>query len=104
MVEAATRWAAEPGEYIEKGMALRDEYRGDPLIATHFAPHAPYGIDDATLVRVRRLADELEIPVATAPARIRLGSRRRARRATASVRSPAWSSSASPARCSWQCT
>jgi 5-methylthioadenosine/S-adenosylhomocysteine deaminase len=65
VVEAETRWASSAGEYIEKGMALRDEYRGDPLIATHFAPHAPYGLDDATLVRVRRLADELEIPVVT---------------------------------------
>ena len=32
VIEAATRWAAEPDEYIEKGMALRDEYRGDPLV------------------------------------------------------------------------
>ena len=44
-------------------MALRDEYRGDPLISTHLAPHAPYAVEDATLIRVRRLADELEIPV-----------------------------------------
>lgn len=65
VVEAATRWASSASEYIEKGMALRDEYRGDPLIATHFAPHAPYSIDDATLIRVRRLADELEVPVVT---------------------------------------
>ena len=65
VIEKATRWASGASEYIEKGMALRDEYRGDPLIATHFAPHAPYSIDDATLVRVRRLADELEVPVVT---------------------------------------
>ena len=65
VVEAATRWASSASDYIEKGMALRDQYRGDPLIATHFAPHAPYSLDDATLVRVRRLADELEVPVVT---------------------------------------
>lgn len=45
-------------------MRLRDEYRGDPLVSTHFAPHAPYSASDATLTRVRRLADELDIPVA----------------------------------------
>jgi 5-methylthioadenosine/S-adenosylhomocysteine deaminase len=45
-------------------MALRDVYGGDPLVSTHFAPHAPYSVSDATLVRVRRLADELDLPVA----------------------------------------
>jgi 5-methylthioadenosine/S-adenosylhomocysteine deaminase len=63
VVDAPTRWASGPDEYIEKGMALRDEYRGDPLVSTYFAPHAPYTVADATLARVRRLADELEIPV-----------------------------------------
>ncbi|MGI9245109.1 MAG: TRZ/ATZ family hydrolase [Steroidobacteraceae bacterium] len=63
VVESPTRWATGPDEYIEKGLALRDEYRGDPLVSTCFAPHAPYTIDDATLVRIRRLVDELETPV-----------------------------------------
>lgn len=62
--QAASRWASDPNEYIEKGMALRDQYRGDPLVATHFALEPTPVLDDETLVRVRRLADELEIPVA----------------------------------------
>ena len=62
--EAATRWAATADEYIDRGMHLRDEYRGDPLVSMHFAPHAPYSASDATLTRVRRLADELDLPVA----------------------------------------
>jgi 5-methylthioadenosine/S-adenosylhomocysteine deaminase len=64
VTEAATRWAATADDYIDRGMHLRDEYRGDPLISTHFAPHAPYSASDATLTRVRRLADELDLPVA----------------------------------------
>ncbi len=63
VTDAQTRWAATADEYIDKGMGLRDEYKGDPLVAVHFAPHAPYSVSDATLRRVRRLADELEIPV-----------------------------------------
>jgi 5-methylthioadenosine/S-adenosylhomocysteine deaminase len=63
VVEAPTRWASGPDDYIEKGLALRDEYRGDPLVTTFFAPHAPCTVEDATLLRVRRLADELEVPV-----------------------------------------
>ena len=62
--QAASRWAADPNEYIEKGMALRDDYRGDALVATHFALEPSHALDDSTLARVRRLADELEIPVA----------------------------------------
>ena len=64
VTESATRWAATADEYIDRGMHLRDEYRGDPLVSTHFAPHAPYSASDATLTRVRRLADELDLPVA----------------------------------------
>jgi 5-methylthioadenosine/S-adenosylhomocysteine deaminase len=64
VTESATRWAATADEYIDRGMHLRDEYKGDPLISTHFAPHAPYSAADATLTRVRRLADELDLPVA----------------------------------------
>jgi 5-methylthioadenosine/S-adenosylhomocysteine deaminase len=64
VTEAATRWAGTADEYIDRGMHLRDEYKGDPLISTHFAPHAPYSASDATLARVRRLADELDLPVA----------------------------------------
>ena len=63
VTDAATRWAATADEYIDKGMGLRDEYQGDPLVSSYFAPHAPYSVSDATLIRVRRLADELEIPV-----------------------------------------
>ena len=62
--QSASRWAADPNEHIEKGMALRDQYRGDALVATHFALERTPALDDATLVRVRRLADELEIPIA----------------------------------------
>ncbi|MDH4166123.1 MAG: TRZ/ATZ family hydrolase [Gammaproteobacteria bacterium] len=61
--QGASRWAADPNEYIEKGMALRDDYRGDALVATHFALEPAHALDDPTLARVRRLADELEIPV-----------------------------------------
>lgn len=64
VTDSATRWAGTVDEYIDKGMSVRDEYRGHDLITAHLAPHSPYSASDATLVRVRRLADELELPVA----------------------------------------
>jgi 5-methylthioadenosine/S-adenosylhomocysteine deaminase len=65
LIRFPTVWASEPAEYLRKGLALRDEYKGHPLITTAFAPHAPYTVDDEYLVKIRRLADELEIPVHT---------------------------------------
>ena len=62
--EIASSWAASADEYIDRAMRLRDEYRGDPLVTTHFATPAPAAATDVTLSRVRRLADELDMPVA----------------------------------------
>lgn len=62
-LEVPTPWASSVDEYIEKGLDVHDRYRADPLITTTFAPHAPYSVADATLRRIRKLADELEVPV-----------------------------------------
>jgi 5-methylthioadenosine/S-adenosylhomocysteine deaminase len=62
--ESATGWAADADEHIDRGMRLRDEYRGDPLVSMHLAPLDAARCSDATLTRVRRLADELDLPVA----------------------------------------
>jgi len=63
VMEPPTSWAGSAGECLEKGLALHDEYRGDPLIGTCFAPLAPGTLTDDTLMRVRRAADELELPM-----------------------------------------
>lgn len=63
VLDFPSAWADDPDEYIEKGLALRDEYKGHPLVTTAFAPHAPYTVGDDSLRRVRRLSDELEVPI-----------------------------------------
>jgi 5-methylthioadenosine/S-adenosylhomocysteine deaminase len=63
IVDFATAWAGSVDEYFDKGLRLHDEYRNDPLISTMLAPYAPWAVEDATLRRVQRLADELELPV-----------------------------------------
>ena len=65
LIKFPTVWASDPADYLRKGLALRDEYKGHPLISTAFAPHAPYTVEDEYLVKIRRLADELEVPVHT---------------------------------------
>jgi len=42
---------------------VHDAWRDDPLIATAFAPHAPYTVSDANFERVRMLSDQLDVPV-----------------------------------------
>ncbi len=63
VIDFPSAWAADWEEYLSKGLALHDRYRGDPLIRTAFAPHAPYSVGDAALARIRTLADELDLPV-----------------------------------------
>jgi len=60
-----TPWAATADEYISKGLAVHDRYKGDALVTTTFAPHAPYSVSDPLLKRIRRLADELDVPIHT---------------------------------------
>lgn len=62
-IQFPSAYAQDPAEYIQKGLAVRDRYRDEPRITSMFAPHAPYSVDDATLTRIRQLADELEVPI-----------------------------------------
>jgi 5-methylthioadenosine/S-adenosylhomocysteine deaminase len=62
VLDFPTVWA-QPGEYIHKGLELHDRLKGDPLIRTVFAPHAPYTVSDGPLREVRKYATELGIPV-----------------------------------------
>jgi len=64
-LEFPTVWARDADEYIAKGLEVHDRFRSDPLVTTSFAPHAPYTVADATLKRIRQLADEIESPVHT---------------------------------------
>jgi 5-methylthioadenosine/S-adenosylhomocysteine deaminase len=65
VLDHPSAWADSAAEYLSKGLALADEYKGHPLISNAFAPHAPYTVGDETLVKVRKLSDELELPIHT---------------------------------------
>lgn len=62
-LERPTAWAGDAAEYLRKGVEVHDRFRSEPLLTTAFAPHAPCSVGDATLAHVRRLADELDVPV-----------------------------------------
>ncbi len=63
VLELPTAWAATRDEYFDKGLAVHDALRGDPLLGATLAPHAPYTVSDESFRRIRVLADQLDLPV-----------------------------------------
>ena len=63
LIDFPTAWANDAEEYLRKGLELHDRFRNHPLIATAFAPHAPYTVSNGPLERVRVLAEELDVPI-----------------------------------------
>ncbi|HEX5488707.1 MAG TPA: TRZ/ATZ family hydrolase [Rhodanobacteraceae bacterium] len=63
IIEFPSAWAQSRDEYFERALAVHDALRGDPLIGTAFAPHAPYTVSDESFGRIRTLSDQLDLPV-----------------------------------------
>jgi len=63
VIEFPSAYAADPADYLRKGLEMRDRYRDEPLASFCLAPHAPYTVSDETLRKVGTLAAELDLPV-----------------------------------------
>ena len=63
VIEFPSAWARTPAEYFDKGLEVRDNYRGADLLGFSFAPHAPYTVSDASFERIRMLAEQLDLSV-----------------------------------------
>jgi len=62
-IEFPTAWAQSRDEYFDKNLAVHDEFRGESLITTTLAPHAPYTVSNEAFERIRLISDQLDIPV-----------------------------------------
>jgi 5-methylthioadenosine/S-adenosylhomocysteine deaminase len=62
-IDFPSRYASDADDYLRQGLAARDALMDDPLISFTLAPHAPYTVADATLLRLVALAEELDLPV-----------------------------------------
>ncbi|MFZ5493173.1 MAG: TRZ/ATZ family hydrolase [Pseudomonadota bacterium] len=62
-IDFPSAYASDADDYLRRGLALHDAWRGHPLIRTAFAPHAPYTVSDAPLKQIAVLAEELDLPV-----------------------------------------
>ncbi len=58
ILDFPTAWGSGPDEYLEKGLALVDDWRDDPLVNIAFGPHACYTVERRVLERVATLATE----------------------------------------------
>jgi 5-methylthioadenosine/S-adenosylhomocysteine deaminase len=63
VIDFPTAWARTADEYFDRAGEVHDQWRNDPLVATAFAPHAPYTVSDANFERIRMLSDQLDVPV-----------------------------------------
>ena len=63
VIDFPTAWAKTSDEYFDRAGEVHDQWRDDTLVATAFAPHAPYTVSDANFERIRMLADQLDLPV-----------------------------------------
>jgi 5-methylthioadenosine/S-adenosylhomocysteine deaminase len=62
IADGASAWTLSADEAFSHALEIHDEYRSHPLITTAFAP-AGVDLADATLERIGRLANELEMPI-----------------------------------------
>jgi 5-methylthioadenosine/S-adenosylhomocysteine deaminase len=64
VADAPNAWADSATEHFERAEQLWDEYRSDPWVCLYFAPQEAAEVSDDTLIRMRRVADELDARIA----------------------------------------
>ena len=62
-IEFPSAYAPDAASYLQKGLAIRDAYQGEPLLTFCLAPHSPYTVGDAILRKIAVLAEELDLPI-----------------------------------------
>lgn len=65
VIDFPSAYASDAGDYLRKGLELRDRMRDEPLVGFCLAPHAPYTVTDDVLRRIATLSRELGLPIHT---------------------------------------
>ena len=63
VIDVATAWASGSEECLDKGLQLRDMYRGHDRLSVGFGAHSVYTVTDTSLQRIATLSNELQAPV-----------------------------------------
>ena len=62
-LEFPTPYASDADDYLDKGLAAREQWLSHPLIGFCLAPHAPYTVADASFERIVTLSAQLNVPI-----------------------------------------
>ncbi|HQY29551.1 MAG TPA: TRZ/ATZ family hydrolase [Burkholderiaceae bacterium] len=65
VIDFPSAYASDAGDYLRKGLDLRDRMRDEPLVDFCLAPHAPYTVTDEVLRRIATLSRELGLSIHT---------------------------------------
>ena len=63
VIEFPSNYAGDPEDYLNKGLATRDELRQQPLLTFCMAPHAPYTVSDKTFEKLLIYSQQLDLPI-----------------------------------------
>lgn len=63
--EFATNYASDVDDYLQKGFEAHDSWRGNAMITSSLAPHAPYTVTNKTFEKVAIYAEQLGLSVHT---------------------------------------
>jgi len=58
VIDFPTGYAANAQDYIAKGLAAYEQFKGEKLLDWTSAPHAPYTVSDETFIALRELAEK----------------------------------------------
>ncbi len=65
LIEFPTAYASDAQDYLRKGLAIRDQFKSEPLLSFCMAPHAPYTVSDKSFENILTLSEQLQIPIHT---------------------------------------
>ena len=65
VLEFATGYATDADDYLQKGFEAHDSWRGNAMIKSFIAPHAPYTVSDKTFEKVVVYAEQLGLGIHT---------------------------------------
>jgi 5-methylthioadenosine/S-adenosylhomocysteine deaminase len=65
VIDFATNYASDADDYLQKGCEAHDSWRGNQLISTSVAPHAPYTVSNKSFETIAMLAEQLGVTIHT---------------------------------------
>lgn len=65
VLEFPTHYASDADDYLQKGFEAHDSWRGNALMTSSIAPHAPYTISNQTFEKVLTYAEQLDLGIHT---------------------------------------